>query len=335
MESPVQTLFRIQKCLEFSPEESKRFRQSMVKMEKRNHRVYGYTSSIPVNNISELAACSRNVDGLEIGEAISSDVKGTEGDIYIAKDRSRPLIVKLWKYDEDKHHEGDINDSYETITYTSLCSHLNIGPKIYDAFYCNFENTLCQVLVMEKCEKDLRFLKPDEIVVDVLHKVGKVLWDMLTFELLCVDIKPDNFVLCENGVIKMIDMSGRWCSWFFSAEFFDENAETLYVILMILFLTYRSVHQKSQNKIIFHDCVQEFIEQDSIMRDFCANLDTNFQRIKDLLAPSDDPANPSQLMTLRAAFVYYMENTWVHDQVINDTDLNKYIPKIKADLRIK
>lgn len=336
--STVQVITAIYKCFKdqnlITEEIGTEINDKIIKMEMQNHLLFGYTSIVNIENIEDLRHCSRHVPDLEITGQISSDVQGNEGSIYFASSklkRKDKLIVKLWKYSLNPE---DMDESLETIEYTSLMSNLNLTPKLYDAFYCTLKEELFQVIIMDSCEKDLRFLKPHEININVLEQVGNILWNMLFFNLLCVDIKLDNFVQCiENGkpVIKMIDFSGRWCKFYYKTA----HKESLYILLMIQFLTYRVPKHPMDKPPIFSKYISKFMDQDPILNKLKVNFDFEFKKCADLLEPSHDLSKPSELYLVREVIILQIENKYLSPQQINEIDLHGYKDKIKKDLQIK
>jgi len=164
-------------------------------------------------NLITLENCPRNLKHVHLGSLLG---EGTFGKVYKAKgvyhSSTLDLAVKVI-------NNVNLDEIFDEVEYSYYMSEMDIGPKIYDAFYKLQESSYyIQYIIMEPFDGDVEALLRSKYVsvhnkrnaikqmCILLHK------QMFDHGLECYDIKPKNYVYKNHGnVVRMIDFGRDWC----------------------------------------------------------------------------------------------------------------------------
>jgi hypothetical protein len=167
----------------------------------------GNTDSIALEN------CPRNVKHIHLGSLLG---EGTFGKVYKAKgvyhSSNLNLAVKVI-------NNVNLDEIFDEVEYSYYMSEMDIGPKIYDAFYKLQESSYyIQYIIMEPFDGDVEeLLRSKQVSLhnkrNAIKQMCILLYkQMFDHGLECYDIKPKNYVYKNHGnVVRMIDFGRDWC----------------------------------------------------------------------------------------------------------------------------
>ena len=175
----------------------------------RNYRCMngGNTDAIALDK------CPRNVQHIHMGPLLG---EGSFGKVYKAKgvyhSSTLDLAVKVI-------NNVNLDEIFDEVEYSYYMSEMDIGPKIYDAFYKLQESYYyIQYIVMEPFDGDVEGLLRSKTVSvhnkrNAIKQMCILLYkQMFDHGLECYDIKPKNYVYKNHGnVVRMIDFGRDWC----------------------------------------------------------------------------------------------------------------------------
>jgi hypothetical protein len=320
--------------IEYFELDPNRIKEKLVLDQQRlTNPIYGYFKNVEFDKYDYnefLSRCSMYVKDIQVEKF--EENQGYEGEVLFGTGKSMDdeeinVAIKVSPIDPVMY-----DDSFKTIHYTYFVNRINYGPELYDAFYYANSKGMFQVLIMEKCEHDLWNMDPKDTTIDMLHQVSEIVWDLLMeFNILCFDIKPNNFVYCASDErVKIIDLSSMWCS---TDEYSEEDKEWIYVALMVMFLTYNSAYEVSQkaegkHAKLFENHVKQFIGEDDSLNKL--NQDTY---LSELYTHINKLSKDTDVLTLKWIFLKYVSSN-AYEEYDPEFDLNQLTSKIKKDLQL-
>ena len=160
-----------------------------------------------------LEKCPQSVQHIRLGSLLG---EGTFGKVYKAKgvyhSSTLDLAVKVI-------NNVNLDEIFDEVEYSYYMSEMDIGPKIYDAFYKLQESSYyIQYIIMEPFDGDVEALLRSKQVSlhnkrNAIKQMCILLYkQMFDHGLECYDIKPKNYVYKNHGnVVRMIDFGRDWC----------------------------------------------------------------------------------------------------------------------------
>ena len=193
--------------------------------------------------------CSKNLRRITLGQKLG---KGTFGVVYKAKgiyipearyrtgpkSRTSDMVEFAVKFIKDMSEEEMVKE----INFSYYMSEMDLGPKMYDAFYFfnEINNSLTQVIFMEyfdmDCGKALtnpmyRQDRKQSICKQMLDLVYKQYFDA---GLICIDMKPGNFVYrYSDNKVRIIDFGEDYCRSNNDGKFSDIFLELTYSVILL------------------------------------------------------------------------------------------------------
>jgi hypothetical protein len=190
---------------------------------------------------------------------------GTFGKVYKAKatlndGTIKDIAIKIIQ-ETSKSKLDAIN--YE-LEFSHFMGSMNIGPKVYDAFYYVIGKNFIQYIIMEYFQMNgYDALNKKDINENVCTQMIRLIYkQVFGYEFYCADVKPQNYVVNNtnnpnnnqsgSGIdIKMIDFGTDWC--YFENILLDhkylnkqEKAICFYIILLFQ-LYYFVIHHFDNN----------------------------------------------------------------------------------------
>ena len=201
-----------------------------------------------------LNECSINTKGISLIEngMLGS---GTFGSVFLANYNGIQVAIKVikQKLDVDTANDDTLENLLWEVEYSYQMASQNIGPEIYDAFYTFDEDSneiLCFIL-MEKFDGSVegmyaKGLSPQDCVYIHTEMLRMLHSQIFENQLLCSDIKPENFVIKKNNYtykVRMIDFGAGWCKM--QKNEINQYLELFYVsvciqLCMMIYLSLRN-----------------------------------------------------------------------------------------------
>jgi len=170
----------------------------------------------------------KNCSNIEIETTFKEPIgSGTFGIVYpivvkFGTDKVTMILKKISKtITNEKEKKYFIEDMHDEVDYSYEMGKNNIGPRVYDAFFYQTEDTVNQFIIMEKFDTSVAnwILSGDSDLnktncSNVSNKMLDLLYKQIfKLNMFCGDIKPDNFVInLDTFTVRMIDFGIEWCS---------------------------------------------------------------------------------------------------------------------------
>ena len=215
---------------------------------------------------------------------------GSYGNVYLAKNKNKDKYV-IKEIIINKDNKETYDDIQIEIEYSKKMDKLNIGPKIYDVFYCIFKDKIIQYIIMDAGNGDVSSLISSYISVDIekmsIKYMIKLIKKQIDNGIYCLDIKPSNFIYYfKNGRfnVKMIDFGLgplsnkiKWCGEKLGDIF--NNKEEFYVYILIQ-LFYMSVINEDYDCEIYEPFFEDnifmkYVKDINIIKNLLMNIMTN------------------------------------------------------------
>ena len=165
----------------------------------------------------------------------------------IEKETNEEVVLKLINTDDNDYEKFEIEKKL-----VSIASELNIGPRLFDTFKCNYKNKEYYVLVLEKLNNSLKdiFIENDNIVPrEYLERIFDVLVKAYQNGIHYKDTWIDNIMLNNNSDIILIDMG--WPSLYGDNLNVENSVQKSYgQILKLLTFRYKIKNNKQGKKDI-------------------------------------------------------------------------------------
>lgn len=144
--------------------------------------------------------------------------------------------------------EMDLKEMEDEIRFSYYMGESGLGPKVYDAFYYKIEHydngtryfTYSQIIIMEymdsSCADALKSRNlSDEIKHSICIQMCELVFKQMTdFKLVCIDMKPGNFVYkSETNEVKLIDFGADFCTLNLRGKFNAHDLSMIYSILIL------------------------------------------------------------------------------------------------------
>jgi hypothetical protein len=175
--------------------------------------------------------CMRSVDDISLGKVLG---QGSFGKVYsgtgIYRNNKVNVAIKVIK-------NVDLDDIFEEVELSYYMSEVGLGPKVYDAFFIKRGGTYTQYLIMEPFDGDVFNALQSTVITKkskekIILEMTKILRKQLfTYNMLCYDLKPENYVYKKDGTVRMIDFGADFCN--IDNEITYKEKEIIFIILLV------------------------------------------------------------------------------------------------------
>ena len=221
--------------------------------------------------------------------------QGGFGKLYQAKaitkkNKEIDVAVKviLVKYKDKEDYNDSLSDLYIEDQYNRYMATVGIGPTVYDSYYTvrEKEKTIKQVFIMDKYDSNCSLAITKFYIKKDLPKIGLIVQKMVNllyrqafeYDLICIDIKTDNYVFRDEGtVVKMIDFGSDWCN----VE--NQSNKLLRFLLLVCQLSSTSHYNTGMfiiNNLIFRKAINNNKQKDIIEKEVTTNIQKIYRELE-------------------------------------------------------
>jgi len=246
--------------------------------------------------------------------------KGTYGEVYngtiTMRKRTRMtsnVAIKISSYFDQEYIINEIRVAYNM-------SELDIGPKVYHAFYIKLgDNNYRSFIIMELFENNVsNLLEDDNYSLDFKQQIMEQTHlllekQILDLKLVCLDTKPQNTVF-KNEEVRFIDFGTIMCGSINDYDLKDKDLWFYFILTQYVYLCINDLIRSKNNAInikvilqAFSDDVglKEFLENDFL--DFYESLSPRSRTLFDhYLLPSNSKSNKMESLRVAIGHIYYL-----------------------------